>query len=76
MIDTKDLDARIIEHRLRAERANRSGWMRAMTAASVPRRSFRGRVSSIASIGQISSLAIDVRLRKMLIVLHLKRLPS
>ncbi|MBA2753544.1 MAG: hypothetical protein H0U40_03645 [Chloroflexia bacterium] len=76
MIDTRDLDARIIEHRLRAERANRSGWMRAVTAASVPRWSFRGRVSSIANVGQISSLAIGFRLRKVQTALHLKRLPS
>ena len=77
MIDTSDLDARIIEHRTRVERANCSGWMRANNNASGARRSFRGRASSsITNVGQSVSLTIRFRLLKVQMALHLKRLPS
>ena len=76
MIDTKDLDARIVDHRLRAEQANRSGWMRANTTASGARPSFRGRASSLlTNVGQSVSLTIGSRLLKVRTAPHLKRLP-
>lgn len=77
MIDTRDLDARVIDHRLRADRANRSGWMRPNNTASGARQSFRGRASSsITKVGQSVSLTIGFGLLKVQSVLHLKRLPS
>ncbi len=77
MIDTRDLDARIIEHRIRVERANRTGALRSIHAVPTKRWSSRWpTVAPFASVGHTVVPAIGVRLLKMQMMLHLKRLPS
>jgi len=81
MIDTRDLDARIIAHRIRVERANRTGTLRSIHAVPTKRWSSRWpTVAPFASVGQTVGHtvvpAIGVRLLKMQMMLHLKRLPS
>ena len=81
MIDTRDLDARIIEHRIRVERANRTGALRSIHAVPTKRWSSRWpTVAPFASVGHTVGHtvvpAIGVRLLKMQMMLHLKRLPS
>ncbi len=81
MIDTRDLDARIIEHRIRVERANRTGALRSIHA--VPTKRWSSRWPTVApfaslgqTVGQTVGPAIGVRLLKMQTMLHLKRRPS
>ena len=80
MIDTTDLDARVIEHRTRVQRVNRSGWTRADPIGPRDHHRFRARamllIRHLADSGRLSYQAIGDRLDWSRALRWLKRAPS
>jgi len=83
MIDTTDLDARLIIHRVRIERANRAGWM-TFTQTDLggdgrQRRGFLTRVRPViaqcAHLGTIARVTVGIRLGSVRSALGLNRTP-
>jgi|GEM_PF-6533668 len=84
MIDTTDLDARIITHRLRVDRANHSGWVatnQTDVGADVGQRPrSRARtwsvIAPLAHGGQIARVTVGVRLGRVRSMLGLSAMRS